>query len=313
MRSLLAELQDLIYPGCCALCQRYAGPAQTLCSRCLKRCRFIDVACLRCGGPIKLTDDAEPHEVRKCIHCSRGKWPADRIACLATYEAAVRQAVIRMKQPGSEALLRYFADRLVEWSTDRLPWSEIDFVMPVPQHWSKRLWVRHNASEVLAQLVADRRRKPLLGRHLIRLRKTGKQGLLLRPDRAKNVEGAYAVRPGRRLDGKHILVVDDIVTTGATAAAITLPLKAAGAAGVYFLAVARGVNSAAKAAGKPQQHAGGDRELTDGVQVSAVEVEPVEVEPVEVEPVEVVSVRVDPVEAESVQVTGSKPRRGGIR
>ena len=177
-----------------------------------------------------------------------------------------------MKQPGSESLLRFFAARMIEWSADRLPWADIDLILPVPQHWTKRLTVRHNASEVLAQIVADRRRIPFNSRCLIRRRRTGKQGLLMRPDRAKNVAAAYIVRPGRRLDGQHVLIVDDIVTTGATAAAITLPLQAAGAAGVYFLAVARGINSAARSADSSSQQKGqrasepqGPREAADVV------------------------------------------------
>jgi len=113
-----------------------------------------------------------------------------------------------------------------------------DVIVPMPLHWTK-LWSRgFNQAELLAREVAQTWNVPV--RNLVRRRKaTAVQAGLTNSKRRLNVQGAFQIRSKARLDGKHVLLVDDVLTTGATASACARVLKRAGAARVTVLALAR--------------------------------------------------------------------------
>lgn len=113
-----------------------------------------------------------------------------------------------------------------------------DAVVPVPLHWKKR-WSRgFNQAELLARPVAKRRGIPVLNA-LCRRKSTEVQASLTMAARRKNVQGAFLARPGAKLQGKRILLIDDVMTTGATAGACAMALKRAGAASVTLAVLAR--------------------------------------------------------------------------
>jgi ComF family protein len=120
-----------------------------------------------------------------------------------------------------------------------LPREEpFDAVVPVPLHW-RRQWQRgFNQSELLARAIARRSGIPVV-RALRRVRPTLTQAGLSNTDRRRNVAAAFRCRGARRVEGRRILLIDDVMTTGATAAACALALKRAGARKVALLTVAR--------------------------------------------------------------------------
>lgn len=177
------------------------------------------------------------------MQCRRGDWPAERVLCLANYEGAARQAVIKMKQPNSDTLGIFFGRLLAQWSATLIDWQAVDLVVPVPQYWVKRLKVRHNSAEILASQVASYHSKKLAIRGVKRIRLSSKQGMLTHNERAKNVSGAFAVCSGIDWNDKRVVIIDDIVTSGSTAAAMCRPIQKAGATSVIVLAVARGTRN----------------------------------------------------------------------
>ena len=237
VQSTLLGLRQTLSPATCYLCDRVCGGPTALCDRCERQIAPIQTACLRCGSPIH---EAVGEPNSRCPKCRGGKWPAKRIVCFATYDGVVRDAVIQMKRPGTEGLAFYFADRMADLACQKLNVDAIDWVVPVPQHWIKRIQIRHNSSEVLALRVADRLGKKLAISALYRTRQTKKQGMMKASQRARNVEGSYAASSHWDWKGKHILLVDDIVTSGSTIAAIARPMLAAGAKRVDVLSVVRG-------------------------------------------------------------------------
>lgn len=237
-RAAAAFVRDAVYPPCCPLCRQMTARTE-LCEACRKAMPPIAAACRRCGAP-----RASAGGETRCSHCRRDRWPATAIFCWGVYAGRLREAVIQCKHPGSEPLIHTLAEAATQWSLGRIPWDEIDLIVSVPQHWSKRLHARHNASEILADAVARRVHLPCSHRAIIRTRRASKQGLLLRKQRHANIAGAYRLRRPGRWKGVRVLIVDDIVTTGATAAAIAQPLVDAQAAAVYVMAIARGVNKA---------------------------------------------------------------------
>lgn len=116
--------------------------------------------------------------------------------------------------------------------------ERFDAVVAVPLHWRKR-WARgFNQSELLARYIAKRRRIPLLNA-LRRKRATAVQASLAVAGRRRNVAGAFIVRPGSEITGKKLLLIDDVMTTGATANACAAALKRAGAKSVSLVTLAR--------------------------------------------------------------------------
>jgi ComF family protein len=165
--------------------------------------------------------------------------------CLAIYRGVVQQAIIAMKQPASEALGLYFGRLLAHHALRQCELHDVDAVVSVPQYWYKRVTHRHNSAEVLASAVAREIGKPAIHTALGRIKAGSKQGMLQRTAREENVKQAFRLNPLRKnhVDGRHIAVVDDIITTGATAAEICKVLRKGGARKITFLAVGRGLNA----------------------------------------------------------------------
>ncbi len=248
IRCAQAALQSLklaIYPPVCELCGQTSLQHYAICEACIETFNVIEHPCRRCGAPLHPSQKQTPGKRQSCMHCRRGKWVADEVLCLAVYQARIQEAVISMKHPHSEALCTYFGKRLAAHARQHIDLSTVAGIVSVPHYWRKRISKRHNSSELIAATFARELHLPLYANAMVRIRQGEKQGTLHRAERERNMEGAFKVHPlMRQVNGKHFIVVDDIITSGATAAAMTRPLKAAGARKITFVAVARGLNVA---------------------------------------------------------------------
>jgi ComF family protein len=175
----------------------------------------------------------------RCALCRAGLRGFDAAYCFGAYEGPLRELVHLFKYGTVRSLARPLGNLLAA----ALPLDEsFDAIAPVPLHW-RRQWQRgFNQSELLARNIAGRTGIPVV-LALRRLRSTSAQAGLNNAGRRQNVAGAFACRRGarwaRRIQAKRILLVDDVMTTGSTAAACALALKRAGAARVALLTVAR--------------------------------------------------------------------------
>lgn len=175
-----------------------------------------------------------------CPFCRDKHFRFDRALSLGVYEGLLREAVLRMKQSRGESLALAVGSLLGE-KLDRELGSRPDIAVAVPPHWSRRL-VRLTicAENLLESVCARLRLRP--GRRLLYCRRrTRKQGTLLPSERLANVRGAYAAWPRQRWRGASVLVIDDVMTTGATANEIAKVLKQQGAASVTIAVAARGI------------------------------------------------------------------------
>lgn len=191
--------------------------------------------CVSCRTPFQ---NAFPLDFEgRCALCRSGLRGFDAAYCYGAYEGVLRELIHLYKYARVKTLARPLGDLL----SAALPRDErFDAVTPVPLHWTRQ-WSRgFNQSELLAREIARRSGLPLLG-GLRRVRSTPAQAGLSNTARRRNVAAAFRCSGGvrKRLEGQRILLVDDVMTTGATAAACALALKRAGASRVAALTVAR--------------------------------------------------------------------------
>lgn len=179
-------------------------------------------------------------DAKGCSEC-RGR-PLGFVAAVALhrYDGPLRKLCLKLKHSGREPLARWLADRLADEQGEALRSHQVDLVVPVPLHWSRRLSRGYNQADVLASRLARRLELPL-HRALRRSRPTRPLARLSPTERAEELRGAFRVRLlGRRaVEGRRVLLVDDILTSGATTGEAARVLKRAGASSVVVAVLAR--------------------------------------------------------------------------
>ena len=153
----------------------------------------------------------------KCVHCRHLKLKFDSALTLGDYKGALRQLVLKIKHAEFEALAHQAAELLARRLRDAIPSPPIDLVTCVPMHWLRRWWRGSSAAEIVARRIAADLRLPCYSDLLRCQRLLRRQGSLLPNQRWANVRQAYRIARGFDIRGAHILLVDDVLTTGATA------------------------------------------------------------------------------------------------
>lgn len=239
MRRLFGWLLDLLYPRDCFFCGRPAGEEGHICAECLGRISFHrNPSCTLCGAESALPEG--PDFI--CSDCLRHRPAFERAFIAARYDGAIRDLIQTFKYRRGLWLLDDLTRFLVATYLARLSplGLRFDAVVPVPMQAAKLRTRGYNQAELLARGVARQLGIPLKT-HLLRRVKTDvlSQTRLRREGRLRNAAAAYRTAHPRHLQGKTILLVDDVMTTGATCEACARLLRQAGAAKVYVLALAR--------------------------------------------------------------------------
>ncbi|AMO22797.1 ComF family protein [Ramlibacter solisilvae] len=216
-------------PGQCAVCR--AWPAQPLCESCVARFAQPQPRCLTCALPV-------PSGVRQCGRCVSAPPPLDACHAAVSYAYPWSGLLGQYKFNGQAGWARAFAILLRS-----APWVEpvleqADLVVPMPLSRERLAERGFNQSLVLARRLAPRRVRHDL---LLRVRHTRSQAALDRQARLANIKGAFAVDPMRVADvrGRRVVIVDDVMTSGASMYAAAEALRAAQAAGVTGIVLAR--------------------------------------------------------------------------
>jgi len=226
---------DLVFPALCSLCERplAIGRYDPLCGPCWASMpRIRPPWCERCGCPTP----AQPPPTEPCAACRADPPAWDWVRAGAEYHGAARDAIHAFKFEGKRALARPLAALVLEQADPGLSTLPTALI-PVPLAPDRERARGFNQAALLAERLATALRMPCRPRWLVRVRATGPQSDLGAAQRRANVRGAFLAAPA--VAGHHVVVVDDVLTTGATAAECTLALRAAGAAWVGVLAVAR--------------------------------------------------------------------------
>ncbi|TDR95033.1 ComF family protein [Enterovirga rhinocerotis] len=235
-RRAAAVAVAVVYPPSCVACGRATGEPHGLCAECWKGLRFIERPyCERLGTPF-----AVDHGMSLVSPAAIADPPVyARARAVARYDETARTLIHRLKYGDRLETARALGRMLVAAGQDLA--RDCDAIVPVPLH-RVRLWQRrYNQAMELARPVGAAAGKPVEPSLLRRVRHTTPQVGLSRNQRGRNLQGAFKVPPEARprLEGRRILLVDDVITTGATANAAARALLRGGAAAVDILAFAR--------------------------------------------------------------------------
>lgn len=228
---------DALLPPQCLSCGALAHEPGALCASCWEQVSYIsDPHCYRCGFPFEVSDFSRPEETL-CGGCS-SKAPAfHRARSVLVYDDASRNLILRFKHAdrteGAPAFARWMA------RTGAGLIAEADVIVPVPLHRWRLFSRRYNQSALLSAHLADQTDTEFAPSLLVRHRNTQTQGGLDRRGRTRNVQGAFFMGRGPDVAGKRVLLIDDVLTTGATVSECAKVLKRAGAADVDVLTLAR--------------------------------------------------------------------------
>jgi len=246
-RGWITAAVDLLFPPFCPVCcsRLDAGRRDPLCAACWARLeRIAQPVCRVCGMPFevfaagmgRMTETAPP--VHLCGAC-RARPPAYSYArAAARYGDVVREAIHAFKFRGRRALAAPLGDLLAETAA-ALPVQGVDLLVPVPLHRRRERERGFNQSGLLAHRVAAAWGVSVSAEVLARAAATLPQTDLGAMDRRANVRGAFRLRRPDVVAGRHVVLVDDILTTGATAGECAALLRDAGAATVGVVTVAR--------------------------------------------------------------------------
>jgi ComF family protein len=233
--QLLRRLVDAIAPNPCLGCGLEIGVRVDrlgLCLACWGRLRRAERRCRGCGCPLALRQEGP-----LCPPCHRHGRGAEPLLFLFDYETPLDDVIRALKfgrrDELAQPLGRLLADRVAA-EPDLVP----ELVCEVPLHWRRRVQRGYDQAALLAAATA---RALCLPRRSVlrRYRATRAQTNLARGERLTNLRAAFAVQPWRSVAGSCVLLVDDVVTTGATLHAASEALRAAGARQVVRMAVAR--------------------------------------------------------------------------
>lgn len=229
-------LLDAILPPLCLSCKAVVAEPGTLCAACWERMDFLGAPhCACCGHPFEL--DAGPGAL--CGACSAARPAYRRARAVFRYGEDSKQLVLRLKHADRTDTAPAFGRWMARSAAELV--QDADLVAPVPLHRWRLFRRRFNQAALLAQAVGAVSGRRVVPDLLIRRRATVPQGHMSRSGRERNVKGAFALRPGaeKLVAGGNILLVDDVLTTGATVGECARVLLRAGAASVDVVTLAR--------------------------------------------------------------------------
>jgi competence protein ComFC len=278
-RQLWANFFRVVYPSCCASCYQEIDPvvnrilsadpippgvndhpaapstgpentrhlihesndafldwrAQHWCRSCWKQVQQnYPFRCGRCGAGLARSSPFP----QACFYCREQRLRFDRATATGNYEGLLSELVLKMKNQKDDSLAVQLGN-LLGYHLLEQGWRDFDWVLPVPIFWSRRLIRGFQATEILTERVARITSLRVHSGIVQAIRRTAKQGTLSSTGRKSNVREAFSVKAGAPVKNKKLLLIDDVMTTGATSSEIARILKLQGASEVSVAVVAR--------------------------------------------------------------------------
>jgi Predicted amidophosphoribosyltransferases len=222
-------IQNLVFPPTCLLCGDQGEEKLDLCRNCRETLPYLGNTCRTCGLPLTQSD------LPLCGTCLKEPPPFDRMICAFRYEEPIRHLIQSLKFRSRHANARLLGTLLAE-SFDTAP-ALPEVVIPVPLHPFRYRERRFNQALEIARVVSSQLSIRLDYATCHRIRPTNAQAQLHAEERRKNIREAFAI--SSPLAYRHIALLDDVVTTGATVSELATQFRQAGAARIDVWACAR--------------------------------------------------------------------------
>lgn len=232
---------EILYPPCCPFCDQVLHQQEKkrgICILCQKELVYItENHCMKCGKQLY----GERQEY--CFDCSRRAHAYDGARALLSYQGKTKASLHRFKMANRRMYATIYAKELKRMLGRWMDSLHVDYLIPIPLYWKKERKRGYNQASILAVALSQRMKIPCLIRALYKHTETKAQKDLDAKQRQKNLEAAFVLQDEdtkQRLNGKCVLLVDDIYTTGGTVDAAASVLKKAGVIKVYVITVASG-------------------------------------------------------------------------
>ncbi len=237
LNQILERSLSLVFPSQCDLC---LSPDRTsllkgVCDKCYRAVHFIAPPhCHGCGRHVSETG-------RRCGECASEIFYFDRAFACTVYQGPVRELLHHYKFNDRKHLYRFFVSLLGDFIDQYLDKQSFDTLCSVPLDKKKKRARGFNQAGLLSRKIAQKLGLPDISAALLRLEGQKSQHLLGKNERRKNIEGKFVLKTARLRVPRHVLLIDDILTTGHTASECAKILKQGGAERVTILACARGI------------------------------------------------------------------------
>jgi ComF family protein len=245
LENVCGVLASVLFPAPCRVCGELLDTATRIpiCRSCLASLQPLSLPCCsRCGRPFASAVALQVENVPLCHICRRGLYDFDFARSYGAYTDGMTRSIMLLKYEGVTPLAAWFAAALKETFHTNREQCLADVVVPVPAHTLRLRERGYNHAELIAKPLARSLGLPCRSYLLVRSRpRPDKLKLTLR-ERWRSVRGAYTIRHGLRVDNLRVLLVDDVLTTGATLDACSRALRKAGAGRVVALTVARAIS-----------------------------------------------------------------------
>jgi len=239
LRRLWCGLLDTVYPPLCLICGTHMEHHERhVCAGCLARLPLISSPCCpRCNRPLR-TRDGRDHVCGACRLAPHAV--VEQIAACGEFRNGLRRLIHLLKYKRYQCLAPLLGDLLARRCLTASVLHDVQWLAPIPLHWTRQRWRGFNQACELARRVSAASGIPLLPPGVLRrVRRTTPQVTLTAAGRAANIKGAFAVTKPALVRGARIALVDDVITTGATSDECARVLLRSGAAAVRLLVLAR--------------------------------------------------------------------------
>ncbi len=228
---MVNRFEALLLPGCCILCGAASGRAQDLCPACERALPSLGHHCQQCALP--LVDINQQH----CGQCLQKPPDFQTVIAAWRYQSTITRLIAQFKYQRKHHYGQVLGELLGRQLLERYRQQPLpDVIVATPMHWLRRCWRGFNHSEQLACQLAAQLKVPVFA-GVRRVRYSKAQQSLSAAERQRNLRGVFQVK--QPLTGLSVAVVDDVVTTGATASELSRCLHKAGAEQVHIWCLAR--------------------------------------------------------------------------
>lgn len=238
-RRLIQGLTEIVYPKTCLSCKKKLSIEAKdifVCPQCwVKIKKNLPPFCISCGRQLQkrwLSKNICPACQKKNLHFDRAFSPC-------AYDGVIKELIHKFKYGGKDRLGRHLSRLMTEFIKEYdLPMDFIDCIIPIPLHKTRLREREFNQAQILSRSVAEEFKKDVLVDAVERYRHTKTQTDLEIHERADNVKDSFRVTDSGAVKGKNVLLIDDVLTTGATSSEVASALKKAGANIVFVLTLA---------------------------------------------------------------------------